>query len=68
MKRKIRLGVFGCRRGRTYIKTVYKGGLDSDMRITALCDANEDKLKEKGLPEDAYTALDMAIEAMEEEQ
>ena len=46
MKRKIRIGVFGCRRGRTYIKTVYKGGLDSDMRITALCDANEDKLKE----------------------
>ena len=27
---------------------------------------NEDKLKEKGLPEDAYTALDVAIETMEE--
>ena len=29
---------------------------------------NEDKLKDKGLPEDAYTALDMAIEAMEEKK
>ena len=29
---------------------------------------NEDKLKDKGLPEDAYTALDMAIDALKEEQ
>lgn len=27
---------------------------------------NEDKLKDKGLPEDAYAALDMALKALDE--
>ena len=44
MRRKLRIGVFGCWRGSAYIKSLIQGGIEG-ARITALCDKNPARLE-----------------------
>ena len=44
MPKTIRIGVFGCRRGKTYIKAIKLGKIRG-VRVTALCDRDESRME-----------------------
>ena len=41
--KKIRLGIFGCRRGRSYIKAIFNGNIP-DVRVTAICEKDAERI------------------------
>lgn len=44
MTKKIRLGIFGCRRGRSYIKALFAGEIPG-ARVTAICERSPERIE-----------------------